>query len=179
MSDDDEFNDDNFSSSTSKVDEATSSSNLTDDTNNITITDDNASIVVGLWKMINCEVKSGPPIQVVESLMDVKLNEEKTELLSHTTWTVQYKYCLPCIKFRGKETSIIRLTGVKNEFKEYKTDGKTIRYHGRIENNGNTFISVGERGTNVAEYVGDRCYMKVVDARYSSVMIYEWERESV
>ena len=55
MSDDDEFNADNFSSSTSKVDEATSSSN-SDDTNNITITDDNASIVVGRWTMINCEV---------------------------------------------------------------------------------------------------------------------------
>ena len=135
-----------------------------------------ASVFLGRWVLIDSKI-STPMISFKSGEMTVKhqKNEEtgEDEYVTDTSWTMR----LCCFPYRGSSTSITRLTG-KDTFtvnfnKANVVDG--LVDYGRREGN-NKFKTVGKKGTNEVEYKGDRCHMKITDARYSLYIEQEWKR---
>ena len=137
-----------------------------------------ASVFLGRWVLIDSKI-STPMISFKSGEMTVKhqKNEEtgEDEYVTDTKWTM--RFC--CFPYRGSSTSITRLTGedtftVQNK-KSNLVDG--LVDYGRREGN-NHFKTVGKKGTNEIEYLGDRCHMSITDARYSLYIEQEWKRVS-
>ena len=135
-----------------------------------------ASVFLGRWVLIDSKI-STPMISFKSGEMTVKhqKNEEtgEDEYVTDTKWTMR----LCCFPYRGSSTSITRLTG-KDTFtvnfnKANVVDG--LVDYGKREGN-NKFKTVGKKGTNEVEYKGDRCHMKITDARYSLYIEQEWKR---
>ena len=151
----------------SEGEDTSSSSSPFNNTHNM-----DSNIFLGRWTLVNCEI-SAPFISMPSGEMRTKrqINEETgdDEYISDTKWTIRYS-CLPCIKFKDKNSSIVKITG-KDTYTEM-IDG--VRYYGRIE--GNKLTSVGKTGTHEMEYRDDRCYVKIIDARTSLYVKQEWKR---
>ena len=151
----------------SEGEDTSSSSSPINNTHNM-----DSNIFLGRWTLVNCEI-SAPFISMPSGEMRTKrqINEETgdDEYISDTKWTIRYS-CLPCIKFKDKNSSIVKITG-KNTYTEM-IDG--VRYYGRIE--GNKLTSVGKTGTHEMNYKDDRCYVKIIDARTSLYVNQEWKR---
>ena len=135
-----------------------------------------SAVFLGRWVLIDSKI-STPLISFKSGEMTVKhqKNEEtgEDEYLTNTSWKMR----LCCFPYRGSSTSITRLTGkdtftVQNK-KTNLVDG--LVDYGRREGN-NKFKTVGKKGTNEVEYKGDRCHMKITDARYSLYIEQEWKR---
>jgi len=137
---------------------------------------DVASMILGRWILVNSEI-STPFMSFISGEMVIthQLNEKtgEDEFVTKTLWKMRY-CCLPCIKFRGTNTSITRYTG-EEEFTvtNMKTDIVDFPY---CKRDNNKFKMVGKSGTNELEYKGDKCYGKIVDPRYSLYINQEWER---
>ena len=151
----------------SEGEDTSSSSSPFNNTHNM-----DSNIFLGQWALVNCEI-SAPFISMPSGEMITKrqINEETgdDEYISDTKWTIRYS-CLPCIKFKDNNSSIVKITG-KDTYTEL-IDG--VRYYGRIE--GNKLTSVGKTGTHEMEYRDDRCYVKIIDARTSLYVKQEWKR---
>ena len=151
----------------SEGEDTSSSSSPINNTHNM-----DSNIFLGRWTLVNCEI-SAPFISMSSGEMITKrqINEETgdDEYISDTKWTIRYS-CLPCIKFKDNNSSIVKITG-KNTYTEM-IDG--VRYYGRIE--GNKLTSVGKTGTHEMDYRDDRCYVKIIDARTSLYVKQEWKR---
>ena len=135
-----------------------------------------SALFLGRWVLIDSKI-STPMISFKSGEMTVKhqKNEEtgEDEYVTDTKWTMR----LCCFPYRGSSTSITRLTG-KDTFtvnfnKANVVDG--LVDYGKREGN-NKFKTVGKKGTNEVEYKGDRCHMKITDARYSLYIEQEWKR---
>ena len=110
-----------------------------------------------------------------EMIITREVNETtgKVEYHTKTNWKLNFCFCC-CIS--GSATSISSYTS--NDTFTVSHD-KTNILEGGVDYGkkvGDKFISVGKKGTNEIEYRGDRCYMKIVDARYSLVSTLEYER---
>ena len=151
----------------SEGEDTSSSSSHINNTNSM----DSNNIFLGRWILVDCDI-SAPFISMTSGEMITKrqINEETgdDEYISDTKWTIRYS-CLPCIKFKDNNSSIVKITG-KDTYTEM-IDG--VRYYGRIE--GNKLTSVGKTGTHEMEYRDDRCYVKIIVARTSLYVKQEWK----
>ena len=140
---------------------------------------DVASMILGRWILVNSEI-STPLMSFVsgEMIITHQLNEKtgEDEFITKTSWKMRYS-CIPCIKFRGTNTSITRKSSEDEDNSFTATDMKTdIISFPYCNRDGNKFKMVGKSGTNEIEYKGDKCYGKIVDPRYSLYITQEWER---
>ena len=140
---------------------------------------DVASMILGRWVLVNSEI-STPFMSFVSGEMVIthQLNEKTggDEFITKTSWKIIY-CCLPCIKFRGTNTSITRITDEEEDNSFTVTDMKTgIVDYPYCKREGSKFTMIGEKGTTVMEYKGDKCYGKIVDPRYSLYINQEWDR---
>jgi len=75
------------------------------------LSNDVASMILGRWILVNSEI-STPFMSFISGEMVIahQLNEKtgEDEFITKTSWKIRY-CCLPCIKFRGTNTSITRI----------------------------------------------------------------------
>lgn len=119
-------------------------------------------MILGRWVLVNSEI-STPFVSFVsgEMVISHQLNEKtgEDEFITKTSWKIKY-CCLPCINFRGTNTSITKYTG-EEEFTV--TDMKTgIVDFPYCKRDRNKFKMVGKSGTNELEYRGDKCYGNIL-----------------
>ena len=129
---------------------------------------------LGRWVLVSSEFSTSL-FQMTSAEMIVT-RTGKNEYTCITSWKLRF-CCLPCISIPGSNTNVTKVTGedtftVINK-RTNLLDGN-VEY-GKIEGN-NKYKTVGKKGTNEIEYRGDRCYMKIVDARYSLYVKQEWKR---
>ena len=113
---------------------------------------DVASMILGRWILVNSEI-STPFMSFVSGEMVIthQLNEKtgEDEFITKTSWKIRY-CCLPCIKFRGTNTSITRKTGEEGDNSFTVTDMKTdIEDYPYCKRDKNKFKMVGKKGTTV------------------------------
>ena len=131
-------------------------------------------IFLGRWVLVDSEMSTSL-FQMTSGEMIVTRTGED-EYTSVTSWKLRF-CCLPCISIPGGNSNVTKVTG-EDTFtmtnKQTNLIDGNVEY-GKIEGN-NKYKTVGKKGTNEIEYRGDRCYMKIVDARYSLYIKQEWKR---
>ena len=131
-------------------------------------------IFLGRWVLVDSEMSTSLFQMTSGEMIVTRTGEDTFEAI--TSWKLRF-CCLPCISIPGSNINVTKVTGedtftVRNK-RTNLLDGN-VEY-GKIEGN-NKFKTVGKKGTNEIEYRGDRCYMKIVDARYSLYIKQEWKR---
>ena len=131
-------------------------------------------VFLGRWILVDSEMSTSL-VQMTSGEMIVTRTGED-EYTSVTSWKLRF-CCLPCISIPGGNSNVTKVTG-EDTFtmtnKQTNLIDGNVEY-GKIEGN-NKYKTVGKKGTNEIEYRGDRCYMKIVDARYSLYVKQEWKR---
>ena len=131
-------------------------------------------VFLGRWILVDSEMSTSL-VQMTSGEMIVTRTGED-EYTSVTSWKLRF-CCLPCISIPGSNSNVTKVTG-EDTFtmtnKQTNLIDGNVEY-GKIEGN-NKYKTVGKKGTNEIEYRGDRCYMKIVDARYSLYVKQEWKR---
>ena len=136
------------------------------------------ALFLGRWVLVNSQM-STPLLRWTSGDMittrHVNDTTGKVEYHTKNSWKFRFCYCC-CISGSNSNISIYtsRETFTMKPAKTGILDGD-IEY-GRFDESENKFICVGKKGTNEVEYRGDRCYMKIIDARYSLVAKLEYER---
>ena len=131
-------------------------------------------IFLGRWVLVDSEMSTSLFQMTSAEMIVTRTGEDTFEAI--TSWKLRF-CCLPCISIPGSNINVTKVTGedtftVRNK-RTNLLDGN-VEY-GKIEGN-NKFKTVGKKGTNEIEYRGDRCYMKIVDARYSLYIKQEYKK---
>ena len=129
---------------------------------------------LGHWVLVDSEMSTSLFQMTSAEMIVTRTGEDTFEAI--TSWKLRF-CCLPCISIPGSNINVTKVTGedtftVRNK-RTNLLDGN-VEY-GKIEGN-NKFKTVGKKGTNEIEYRGDRCYMKIVDARYSLYIKQEYKK---
>lgn len=133
-------------------------------------------LFLGRWVLVDSQVSTSLLRWMSSYITNTRQVNEKTgkvEYYSITKWRIRLCYCF-CIS--GSNTSISIYTSNDTFTMRNK---KTTIVDGDVEygrREGDKFITVGKKGTNEVKWGGDKCYMKIVDARYSLVSTLEYDR---
>ena len=137
------------------------------------------AMFLGRWVLVDSKM-STPLVNFTsgEMIITRQINEKtgKVEYMSKTSWTL--RFCCCCWS-RGSNTSVTRYTS--DNFKTFTITNlrKTLIdgdvEYGKMEGD-NKWVTVGKKGTTSVEYLGDKCILKIIDARYSLYATLEYER---
>lgn len=123
-------------------------------------------IILGRWVLVNSEVSTRMVKVIRGEMLITPLGDDGYTL--QDTW--MDSICC-CYRRTYKTTSIGRITGL-DTFTETNVKTGKVEY-GRMD--GNKHIVVGDQ-VYTLEFVGDICYLKVVDASCSLYITAEYER---
>ena len=134
------------------------------------------ALFLGRWVLVDTKMSTRFVHWTSGEIITTREVNEKTGIVEYHTKTTNKLRLFFCCCISNHSTNISIYTS--NDTFTVSPE-KTNILEGDVDYGkkvGDKFITVGKKGTNEVEYRGDKCYMKIVDARFSLVATLEFDR---